>query len=285
MTKTTKSNVFIPQVLADVLSAVFVGKKALHGTGAVVMNPGLSSSNMGEKVQVPYFNSLGEFEIVANDGDALTPAQLTSAADESTVQHAGKAFEITRWAQMAAAGDPYQEAATQMAEGALRIFDKTLITAASTTSLTLDITGRTTKTWHWDAYVDAKLKWGDEQENIAMIVCHSKVYGDMLKEKDSTGRPLLVDPMKEGELARYGGIPVMVSDRCTVNAGTPNTYETLVVKKGALALWYNDGIGVETDKDILADSTVAATHVYFVAHLYRRCAGGTKPGVVKVVSQ
>ncbi|GEM44823.1 phage major capsid protein [Deinococcus cellulosilyticus] len=284
MAKTTKAQLFIAQVLADTLSATFAGRKALYGTGAVVTNPGLSSETLGEKVQVPYFNSLGEFETLANDGDALTPAQITSAADESTVQHAGKAFEVTNWAQMAAVGDPYQEAANQMAEGAYRTFDKALITAASTTSLSLDITGRATKTWHWDAYVDAKLKWGDEQENIELIVCHSKVYGDMLKEKDADGRPLLVDP-RDGKLPRYGGIPVMVSDRCTVNAGAPNTYESLVLKKGALALWYNDGIGVETDKDILVNSIVAAVHVYFVAHLYRRCAGGTKQGVVKVVTQ
>lgn len=285
MAKTTKGQLFIAQVLADTLSATFAGRKALYGTGAVITNPGLTSETLGEKVQVPYFNSLGEFEILANDGDALTPAQLTSAADESTVLHAGKAFEVTEWAKMAAVGDPYQEASNQMAEGAYRTFDQTLITAASTTSLSLDVTGRAIKTWNWDAYVDAKMKWGDEQENISLIVCHSKVYGDMLKERDSEGRLLLVDPRVEGQLPRYGGIPVIVSDRCKKTAGAPDTYETLIVKKGALALWYNDGFGVETDKDILVNSTVAAVHVYFVAHLYRRCAGGTKHGVVKVVSQ
>lgn len=284
MAKTTVTNVFVPEVLADTLSAVFAGRKALYGTGAVVTNPGLSSTKRGTEVQVPYFNSLGEFEDLANDGDGLTPAQLTSAADTATVKHSGKAFEITNWAQMAAAGDPYQESSTQLADGAYRTFDKALVAAAGTTSLVKDITGAATKTMNWKAVIDAKLLWGDEQENIELMVVHSKQYGDMLKETDANGRPMVIDQMN-GSLPRYGGIPVLVSDRVKVNAGAPNTYEALICKKGALALWYNEDFGVKTDKDILVDSDVAAVHIYYVAHLYRRCAGGTKPGVVKVVTQ
>ncbi|GEM50021.1 phage major capsid protein [Deinococcus cellulosilyticus] len=286
MTTTTKNSVFIPEVLADTLPSVFAGRKALYGTGIVVVNPGLDSRSLGEKVQVPYFNSLGEFEDLATDGDELTPAELTSADDESPVLHSGKAFSITKWAQMAAAGDPYQEAANQISEGAFRRFDKALIDKATTTTLIKDLTGEATKTFNWNGFVEAKLLWGDEQDGMVLMIVHSKVYGDMLKEKDEQGRPLLVD-MRDGTLPRYGGIPVAVSDRCKVipAAGeTPAKYESYIGKKGALALWYNSDFGLDTDKNILKDSKEAAVHIYYVAHLYRRCAGGTKPGIVKIIS-
>lgn len=284
MTTTTKANLFIPQVLADMLPYAFAGKKAFWGTGAVITNPTLTSTDAGEKVQVPYFGALGEFEDVVGDTGALTPAQLTSSADEALVLHSGKAFEITRWAQMAAAGDPYQEAANQISEGTWRRFDKALVDCATTTTLTKDISGATTKTMNWKAMVDAKLLWGDEQENIVLMVVHSKVYGDMLKETDDQNRPLLVD-MRDGSLPRYGGVPVAVSDRCKTIAGATTKYESYLVKRGAMALWYNGDMEVQTDKDILADSKIASVHIYFVAHLYRRCAGGSKPGVVKIISE
>jgi len=83
----------------------------------------------------------------------------------------------------------------------------------------------------------------------------------------------------------FAGIPVKVSDRNTVVTGTPNTYETLLMKKGALAFWYNGQPTVEMDRDILADTDIAALHIYWVAHLYRRSVGGTKPGAVKLVTR
>lgn len=56
---------------------------------------------------------------------------------------------------------------------------------------------------------------------------------------------------------------------------------SLIVQPGALAFWYNAAaMGLQTDKDILKDNALAAMHMYYVAHLYERRAGGSYPGVV-----
>lgn len=58
---------------------------------------------------------------------------------------------------------------------------------------------------------------------------------------------------------------------------------TIPVKRGAAAFWYNRAaLALDTDKDILKDSRLAAMHLYAAAHLYRRARAGTKPGAVVI---
>lgn len=58
---------------------------------------------------------------------------------------------------------------------------------------------------------------------------------------------------------------------------------SLLLKKNALAFWYNSQLlQLLTDKDILKHSDVAAMHLYRIAHRYRRLPGSTKGGVVAV---
>ncbi len=58
---------------------------------------------------------------------------------------------------------------------------------------------------------------------------------------------------------------------------------TLLVKKGALAFWYNRaGLQLQTDRDILADSGIGAMHLYAAAIRYRRRPGSVRPGVVEI---
>jgi len=81
------------------------------------------------------------------------------------------------------------------------------------------------------------------------------------------------------------GLPIIVSRRAPVISGTPNTYVTLFVRRGALALWYNGTPSIDTDKDIASDTLLAAVNVYFVAHRYSRLPGDTDPVVVRLVTR
>ena len=58
---------------------------------------------------------------------------------------------------------------------------------------------------------------------------------------------------------------------------------SLLVKPRAMAFWYNRAaLGLQTDKDIMRDSQLGASHLYYVAHRYRRRPGGTKPGIIQI---
>lgn len=58
---------------------------------------------------------------------------------------------------------------------------------------------------------------------------------------------------------------------------------TMLVKRRALAFWYSSGnLTIKNATDILADSNLAAMHLYAAAYRYRRIALGTKPGIVQI---
>jgi len=281
----TRSNLIIPEILQEAVRGEFAGVVALLNSGAAAVSPTLpESARGGDVLKVPYFGTIGEYEDVA-EATALTPADLVMSTDTATVQHSGKAIEITQWAQLAAAyADPYAELARQLRVGFERRMDRALIDAANTTNLVHDVYSATTpRTLNWDVMVDARLRFGDEQEDIALLVVHSKVLGDLLKLKDNDGRPLLVNDLQaQDRIARFAGVPVKVSDRLAPESTNPPKYTSLLIKRNALALWYNGSPEVQADRDILRDTQVAAVHVYWIAHRYSRMPGSTRTGVVKI---
>ena len=283
---TTKRSdlVIVSEILQEAIAGQLPGMKIFAGSPAAVMNGSLGSSKGGDTVKIPYFGTLGELDDLAAEGDALTPASLSQTSETATVQHSGKAFEVSEWAMLASdpASDPYEEAARQISEAVVRRADKALIdkAVAADSGMTVDVYNASVPVnFNYDLYLQGRLKWGDEQNDIAMIAVHSKVLFDMYAMKDSTGRPLLID-MADGGMPRLLGVPVMVSDRLVATSDSPPKYTSLILKKRSLAFWYNAAPSVDDDKDILADTRVTATHVYFAAHRYSRLPGSTKSGVV-----
>jgi hypothetical protein len=288
-----RSNLVLqPEILMDAVQGEFQKVIALLGTGAAAVNSSLPGGVKGtEKIKIPYFGTIPEFVDITNEGDALTPASFSMTDDDAEVKHAGQAIEITQWAQIAAMyADPYAELARQLREAAQRRYDKALIDAAITTTLEKSVYVDTNvaankKLLDYDVMIDAKTKFGDEQENLALLIVHSNVYADLQKLRDGNDIPLLTQPT-DGSVPRFAGVPVKVSDRMPITAGTPatgsNKYTSLLVKKNALALWYNGAPEVQEDRDILKDAKLAALHIYFIAHLYSRLPGTTKTGAVKI---
>jgi hypothetical protein len=220
-----RADAIIPEILLDATVGAFKGMKALAGTAAASIQVGLpNGSRGGDRVKVPYFDILGEFEDLPDDeGGAgnlpkLTPQKLTMSADTAVVRHSGKAFETSVWAQLAAKyADPYAEAARQLAIGLQRRADRALIEEALTTDLSMDVYNFSTpRRLDYDLMVDARALWGDEDADIALAVCHSKVRADLLKQKDGQGRPLFLDAT-QGQLTTVGGVPIIASDRAPID--------------------------------------------------------------------
>ena len=285
MPMTTRSDLIIPEILVDAVQGAWPNRVALEGTPAVVESPTLPGGvRGGDTVKVPYFNVIGEFDIVP-EGQALTPVKITMTSETATVQRAGKAVEMSTWAELSARyADPYAELARQLIEGAMRAFDAALVDAANASGAGQTTVDRSTSTITYDAIVDALNAFGDAQMAVAAVVVHSKVLGDLRKVKDSNGLPLFVDA-QQGGLPSVLGLPLIVSDRAPVITGTPTKYVSLFVVRGGLALWYNNEPTIETDRDILADSTVLAVNTYFVAHRYKRLPLYDKPPVVRLITQ
>jgi hypothetical protein len=286
---TRRSDLIIPELLVEAIQGEFAqNMMVLYGTGAAVVSQTLPGDKRGgDTVKVPYFGTLGEAEVL-NEGEALTPEGLSESSETAAVIRGGKAFETTEWARMAANADPYPEAARQFGVIMRRLFDQRLVTAATASlpsTYINDVSAVGSGTITFDAVADTTGGWGDQQDGIEMIAVHSKVYRDLQKLKDTTGRNLLQLPTQKGDPAMIFGIPVMPTDRCTVVAGSPNTYESLIFKRSAMALWMQEAPKVLTGQDILADSTVVAIHVYFAVYRYLRVRGSTHPGVLKLITK
>lgn len=290
---TKRSDVVIPELLTEAVRGEFEGARALYGSAAVTVSMSLPGGKKGgDTISIPYFGTLGEAEDIL-EGEGLTPEGITSAKETATVIHTGKAFAISQWAQFAAWGDPYAEAARQMREVFVRRWDKALIDAAATnvpSDYVHDVTGLTDKTLGYANMLGARQKWGDEQDRIALIAVHSDVYFDILKKVDLQGRPL-VSTEAEGpdgyKPTRWAGALVVVSDKCskTLVSGSTYKYESYLLKEKSLAIWANGDVSVARDKDILADVDIIASHHYFAAHRYLRSPGSSKSPAVKVITQ
>ena len=221
----TRDAAFIPEVLQDTVRANFKGKQALLGSPTVVMSASLPlSARGGDKIEIPHFNLLGDLEDVA-EGVALTVATLPDGVrDEANVARSGKAIRLSDWKKMAEAfADPYAEYTRQLNSATGRRWDRSLISVATNpTGLPANhiidrFNSGTPVRLSWSFVVDGRRPFGDEQENLGMIVCHSKAYFDLVAEVDSQLRPLHAGPPVDGDIIRVAGVPVMISDRSPIS--------------------------------------------------------------------
>lgn len=226
------------QVLADVVRGKFKGKNAFMGStlvssGAVMVSGTMPEGGPGainRTITVPYFGTIGDFAVNA-EGSSVTPAKLAQVSESASVARASLAVETSVWAQGLAQsdpalGDPYQEAAQQAVAAAERYIDAAIATACATTPLVRDVYSATVPVYlEWEQVIKARRLFGDEQDDIVGMVAHSAVLADMALQRDSMGRPLLVQAMTEGQgqVLKFGGVPVLVSDRTPLTGSSMGT--------------------------------------------------------------
>ncbi len=239
MAITVVSDVFNPEILTDAVQACFGQKTAFMGSrlaslGVCVVEGSMPEGDqdaIGTTIKVPYFGTIGEFADNP-DGSALTPAKVKQTSENATVSRDSLGFSVSRWAQGNAAvnpnvGDPYEESARQIMAAAERAMDKRIITAASASGVYLkSIYSSTTPAFlTWDVCLDARFDgWGDEQDDLAAMLVHSQAHKDLMKLKDSTGRPMLYSSQGDGgPLDTFAGLPVCVSDRVPITGSAMGT--------------------------------------------------------------
>lgn len=287
MSTTQRSDLVLPSILAEEFSKGIAGMEVLNGSGVFTVNPGLQagSTEVGNNVTVPYFESIGKAQSVPAGG-ALTPKKLTMSSETATVLHVGDAVSVNGWARKAkqTGRDPYEVAVEQLLAGFQAkledVMIDSLVARAVAASMIYDGSAAIVSS---TCLAEGQKVFGDElmsNGGIRLWVMNSKPYWDLATLADSTGRPLMVQVPGE-ELQRLGGKPVMLSDRSgyLVSGSSPQAYYTIGAKQNAGAVWFNGDVSIEMDKDILADDVVMAYHVYLVVHTYSVMPGGTKAGV------
>ena len=276
MAVTTTSNVIIPEVLAAMIAAEIPGQLALAGSDAVTVLDNLKGGP-GNTIKIPRWGTIGDFTEVA-EGNAMPVVNIAATAATATVKKFARGVEVTDEALLASYDDPLKEVARQFARYAARAADRELITAAETSTLLHTASGTITL----NDIVDAIGKWNDASVNISGLVVHSKVYRDLIKLAEFKTLTQKADSVIEkGVVGMVYGVPIRVSDAITTVAGSPNTYRNLLLKKGALGLWYQRNMNVETERDTIKRTTVVTADSIFATAMFQ----DNPLPVVKLVTQ
>lgn len=279
------SNFIIPELLADATKIALAKRPVLVNSSAIIRNPTLpTTARGGSKIKIPYLGAVGEAENPA-EGIALTPESPTPDSEEATVIRVGKAVTLTKWAELQAAfQDPYAALAEQLADRIVRNQEQKLVDAITAAIAPMTYTVPSSGTIDYDAVVNAKKKFGDEQDPIALMVMHSKVWFDILLSKDSTGRPLAVENVNaDGTVLRvFAGCPVAVTDFMPVSSGT---YTTALLKAGSCLLWEQAAPRMAEVEEPLKDQRVMAVNAYYVPARYKYMPGRSKGGVALIASK
>ena len=260
MARTTSDDTFNPQLLNDTVQGHMSGKNAIKGgmlvaAGAAVVEPGFSGGRgqLGKLVDVPYFGTIGEFEENVADGAAATPRKIGMTSEQATVERDTLAFETTTWAQASASADPHAEAGRLIAMAAVKQQDKRIMEAAIATGAPVVSAAAI----GYDATIDAKYKFGDEQEDVVAMVVHSQVMRELVKLKDTQNRPLLIDSLQDDGFQRFAGMLVGVSDRVDISTSTMGAITSTGTTPPVVAISSDTPLGAYTLRvEIVAGGTV-----------------------------
>lgn len=278
MTQTLSTDLYRPEVWADVAQAEFTNKAVVATSPAVVDDDSLEGVP-GDTVEFPRWMTLSDLADLA-EGTPMTPEALKQSSSKATIKEAGKAVEITDKAKLTGKGNAQDEAIRQFGLLAARKVDADLITAAVTSvtgghryadgstatdskPLEHTITGSATLTLSWDALVDAIGLAADDFEpsEWAGLYIRSEQRSQVWKDDDfiraselSAGGAGTV--VRRGFIGEIAGLPVYVTNRLAQNTAT-------ILKRNSLGLLYKRRPLVEQDRDILARSTIVTTNVHY----------------------
>lgn len=232
MARTTKADVFQPEILEETVQGRFAQKGAFKGSvlersGAVIVRPNFVEKDpkrIGSTIRMPYFGTVGEFQ-PRTDGNAVDFNAIGEMTEDATIGCDSLGFEVTQWAESSARSedvDAYEECTDQIAESAVRAMDKAIIVAGSTSPLVLDVHSLTTPaTMSYDLMVEGKTTfWGDDQDDIVAAVIHSRTKADLMKLKYSDGRPMLTEKANDADFDRFCGIALVLSDKAPLTGST-----------------------------------------------------------------
>ena len=291
MSTTQRSDLVLPDIIAEEVMKGFSGKLALAGSGAVIVNPTLASGaqQVNNTITVPSVDDGGEAQVLT-ESVAGSLEKITMSSETATVVRFFKGFSITQLAARAKMlGRDINEIAAEMIQMAFVRSVDTLalqraLARAASASMEYDGTAANIST---TAIVETLKLFGEELDDsqLAVWAVNPKPYWDAAQLADSTGRTLYTD-VQGGRLSQLGGAPVrMTAKSDMVVTGSPTTYKSLLAKRGSILAWLDPSVRVDIERDSLADVDMVIGNMYGVVHAYSVMPGGTKAGVAVLKSR
>ncbi len=257
MPQTKLANMINPEVMKDMISAEL--PNAIRFAPLARLDDTLVGQ-AGDTVTVPRFEYIGDAEDVA-EGVAMGTTVLTTSTQQATVKKAGKAVELTDESVLSGYGDPIGEAQRQLKMSIANKIDNDVLAALSTTTLVhttaaggkLDV-----------ATVEAAQALFNDEDDARMVLIANPADAADLRNSaagDWTRASALGDQiLVTGTFGEVLGAEVVRSRK--LPKGT-----AYLVKAGALAIYLKREVMVESDRDILAKTTVISADEHYGAVL------------------
>ena len=238
-----------PEVLADMISAEL--PNAIVFAPLAVVGTRLEG-RAGNTLTMPKFGYIGDAVDVAEGADI--PIAKMSVTDASvTIKKAGKGVELTDEAVLNGYGDAPNEAKNQILMALANKMDNDMLD-----SLKTGATLTATSAMSVSGLITSKAKFGEKVNQPSVVIINSANYVKIATEivsLENTDKVLM-----DGVVGKVGGMQVAISDKL-------ENSEAYIVAAGALGLEYKRRVMVESDRDIVAKTTVITGDVHYATYL------------------
>lgn len=256
-TGTYLSSLFNPQVVADIIDTKLTDNMVFAPLAKIDYT---LEGRAGNTVTLPYYSYIGAASQVS-EGYDIGIRKLVQSTTAVTIVKYGVAAQLTDEAVLSGYGDPLGEAASQIGISLDDAMDNALLAAlAGNTASDQNYTGASTGLVPNDIPA-ALAKFGEDMDGQKALLVTPDFYVKLLSSDWVPASEIAADIRIRGAAGMAYGCQVIVSNRLKT-AG--NLY---IVKPGALAVFMKRGTFVETDRDILNESTVVKGSIMCAPYL------------------
>lgn len=178
-----------------------------------------------------------------------------------TIIKLGNAVQITDEAVLSGYGDPLGEATNQIQISIDDALDTNLLAALAANSASeQNYTGASTGLVPEDIPL-ALAKYGEDNDGQKIMYCPPEFYAQLIGSNWIPASEIAADVRVRGAAGLAYGCQVVVTNRLTESG------DIYIVKPNTLAVFIKRGVFVETDRDILNQSTVLAGSILAAPYL------------------
>ncbi len=264
------TNLINPEVMADMISGTLPNRIKFSNIAKIDTT---LVGQPGDTVTLPKFKYIGDAEDIG-EGVAMGTAVLTATSTKETIKKAGKAVELTDEAVLSGYGDPIGESNKQLAMAIASKIDNDVLDVLYKASLTYT---NDTKNIGYDEIVKAVDLFEEETDfnTKKVIFVHPKQVTHLRLDpdfKDINKYPL--ETMMTGTIGEVAGCLVVPSKKIKIENGcycNPIVITKLDLNEEeeapALTIYLKRDVVVETDRDILAKTTVISADEHYTVAL------------------
>lgn len=253
------SNLFNPQVVADLIDTKLTDNMVFAPLARLDYT---LQGRAGNTVTLPFYSYISAATSVS-EGYDIPLRRLTQYTSPVTIVKYGVAVQLTDEAVLSGYGDPIGEAARQIATAIDDAMDNALLAALAANSASeqnYSTSGSTVALAPSDIPL-ALAKYGEDMDGEKALIVTPSFYTQLVSSDWVPASEIAADIRIRGAVGMAYGCQVIVSNRLVAGGSL------YIVKPGTLAVFMKRGSMIETDRDILNQSTVLAGSILCAPYL------------------